>query len=74
MIVIENNMEDYEILKLNIQRNNCQNIIIPVKLAAGSGKWDRKSMCKVNTLENIIDILKINDRSLSVGRIFNHLI
>lgn len=68
VIAIEPNAEDYEILKLNIQRNNCQNII-PLNLAVGSECmekettfWGRKSTCKVNTLENILDMLKIKDK------------
>jgi FkbM family methyltransferase len=68
VIAIEPNAEDYEILKLNIQRNNCQNII-PLNLAVGSECtekettfWGRKSVCKVNTLENILDTLKINGK------------
>lgn len=68
VIAIEPNIESYQILKSNIQRNNCQNVI-PVNLGVGSECtekeitfWGRTYKCKINTIENILDTLKINDK------------
>jgi len=68
VIAIEPNVEDYKLLRLNIKRNSCQNII-PLNQGVG-GKveekeitfWDRTFLCKINTLENILDTLNIHDK------------
>jgi len=69
VIAIEPDIESYELLKLNIERNNCQNVI-PVNSGVGDaqGKKNIIAPCdimipsKINTLENILNDLKIKDR------------
>jgi FkbM family methyltransferase len=68
VVAIEPHIESYELLKMNIQRNNCKNII-PVNLGVGCEKlekeitfWNRSCMCKINTLENILDGLRLNKK------------
>jgi FkbM family methyltransferase len=67
VIAVEPNFESYEILRLNIEQNNCKNVI-PLNLAVGDEElaerqitfWGKTCTCKVNTLENIVDSLKID--------------
>jgi FkbM family methyltransferase len=71
VIAVEPDFESYEILRLNIEQNNCKNVI-PLNLAVGDEEltekqitfWGKTCMCKVNTLENIVDSLKIDDYKL----------
>ena len=65
VIAIEPNNEDYGMLKENINRNNCQNII-PVNLGAGSKSkesestyYGRKFLLRIDTLENILSQLRL---------------
>jgi FkbM family methyltransferase len=68
VIAVEPDFESYEILRLNIEQNNCKNVI-PLNLAVGDKEltekqitfWGKTCMCKVNTLENIVDSLKIDN-------------
>lgn len=67
VLAIEPNADDFELLKENIVRNNCQNII-PMNLGVGNdcrvsemtyhGKIFR---FRVDTLDNILKELQIND-------------
>jgi FkbM family methyltransferase len=68
VIAIEPDAEIYEILRMNIRRNNCQNVIA-LNLGVGSevGEkeitfWGRTYRFKVNTLENILHDLGINEK------------
>jgi FkbM family methyltransferase len=68
VIAIEPDFYTYEILKSNIQKNNCQNII-PLNLGIGSEPGEteitfegRTYTCKLNTLENILRDLNITDK------------
>lgn len=71
VIAVEPDYESYEILRLNIEQNNCKNVI-PLNLAVGDEEltekqitfWGKTCMCKVNTLENIVHSLKIDDDKL----------
>jgi FkbM family methyltransferase len=68
VIAVEPDFESYEILRLNIEQNNCKNVIT-LNLAVGDEElpekqitfWGKTCICKVNTLENIVDSLKIDD-------------
>lgn len=66
VIAIEPNIDDYNLLVSNIKRNNCQNVI-PVNLGVGAEVkeaqitfQDRSFICKINTVENILNELNIN--------------
>jgi FkbM family methyltransferase len=67
VIAIEPNIEDYKILKLNIKRNCCENVV-PLNIAAGNklGEeeitfWGKTFKCAINTLENILNELNIQE-------------
>jgi FkbM family methyltransferase len=67
VIAIEPNPEDFELLKSNIERNHCKNII-PLNLGVGNQPaekemsfWGRKFSCKIDVLENVLDRLDIQD-------------
>jgi FkbM family methyltransferase len=68
VIAVEPDVENYQILKLNIKRNNCKNIL-PVNKAVGSddntvkdiiAPFDKPCRCKINKLETILGELQIN--------------
>jgi FkbM family methyltransferase len=68
VIAIEPDIYSYEVLKSNIQRNNCQNII-PLNVGIGTEPgekeisfWGRSYRFKVNTLENILRELNITKK------------
>jgi FkbM family methyltransferase len=68
VIAIEPDPYSYEILKKNIERNNCQNIVA-VNLGIGSAPeekditfFSRTYRCKLNSLENILEELDIRDK------------
>jgi FkbM family methyltransferase len=68
VVAIEPNPEDFELLKSNIERNCCKNII-PLNLAVGNKPaetemtfWGRKFSCKIDVLENILHRLNIKDK------------
>ena len=69
VIAIEPNPEDFELLKSNIERNYCKNII-PLNLGVGNQPaekkeitfWGRKFSCKIDILENVFDTLNIKDK------------
>jgi 23S rRNA U2552 (ribose-2'-O)-methylase RlmE/FtsJ len=65
VIAIEPNIEDYKILKLNIKRNYCENVV-PLNLGVGNkfGEeeitfWGKTFKCTINTLKNILNELNI---------------
>jgi FkbM family methyltransferase len=67
IIAVEPNIEDYKILKLNIEKNRCYNIV-PVNLGVGGVSsevgmtfWGQKYSCKIETLENILHTLEVKD-------------
>jgi SAM-dependent methyltransferase len=66
VIAVEPDVESYEILKSNIGRNRCQNVI-PMNIGVGSESGEkeitfrgRKYRFNVSTLENIIEELHIS--------------
>jgi FkbM family methyltransferase len=68
VIAIEPNPKDFEILKSNIKRNSCKNII-PLNLGVGNQPaekeitfWGRRFSCKIDILENVFDRLNIQDK------------
>jgi FkbM family methyltransferase len=72
VIAIEPDPDSYEILKKNIERNNCQNIVA-VNVGIGSAPEEkditfitcgisRTYRCKLNSLENILEELDIRDK------------
>jgi FkbM family methyltransferase len=69
VIAVEPNFESFEILQLNIKKNNCENVI-PLNIAVGDEEfrekqitfWGKTCSCKVSTLENIADSLKIDGK------------
>ena len=65
VIAIEPNIQDHEILKENIRRNNCQNII-PINIGVGNELkesettyYGRTFRFRVDTLEHILSELKL---------------
>ena len=67
VIAIEPNIEDYKILKLNIKRNYCENVV-PLNLGVGNkfGEeeitfWGKTFKFPINTLENILNELNIQE-------------
>ena len=66
VIAIEPDAENYKLLELNIQRNNCHNVI-PINVGVGSHEGqkeitapcDKTFISKINTLENILNGLNI---------------
>ena len=65
VVAIEPNKDDYELLKLNIQQNSCENVI-PLNFAVGSklGEieitfWGKTFKCAENTLPSILSELNI---------------
>lgn len=68
IIAIEPNPDDYELLQLNIKKNNCANVIpINVGLAGNAGKrrlefQGRSYSFRVDTLENILDEVGLKKR------------
>ena len=68
VVAVEPNIEDFRLLKENIERNECKNII-PVNLAVGScdGEkemtfWGRQFKCRIKTLEGILHEFNIRDQ------------
>lgn len=66
VIAIEPNIDDFTMLRENIARNNCRNII-PVNLGAGKERkeiestyYGRKFQLRIDALENILSQLKID--------------
>jgi FkbM family methyltransferase len=68
VIALEPNRQDYEILKKNIDRNNCANVIA---LNIGAGKkqeekemtfWGRTFNCRLDTMTNILNDLGIKNK------------
>jgi FkbM family methyltransferase len=69
VIAIEPDVENYKLLKLNIERNNCQNVIL-INLGVGGHEGekeihapcDKTFISKIDTLENILKGLNIKDK------------
>jgi FkbM family methyltransferase len=65
VIALEPNMEDYDLLKVNIERNRCANVVaLNMGVADKPGKkeitfWDRTYSFMADTLENILASLEV---------------
>lgn len=69
VIAIEPNLHDFQLLKLNIERNNCANVI-PVNLGIGSKPgesettfWGRTFRFKIDTLENVLQNIGVDGKA-----------
>jgi FkbM family methyltransferase len=68
VIALEPNTDDYEILKMNIEKNGCTNVIaLNMGVAEEPGQkeinfWDRRYSFAADTLENILARLKIGKK------------
>lgn len=68
VVAVEPNIQDFNILVENIDRNGCKNII-PVNLAVGSSDgekemtfWGKQFNCRVQTLEGILHEFNIKEQ------------
>ncbi len=68
IIAIEPDPNDYELLKLNIKKNNCVNVI-PINIGLGRNAGERRLefrgrsyLFRVDTLENILENAGLNKR------------
>jgi FkbM family methyltransferase len=68
VVAVEPNIDDFNLLKANIDRNRCKNIT-PVNLAVGSKDeekemifWGRKFHCRFKTLEGMMEEYNIRDK------------
>jgi hypothetical protein len=68
IIAVEPNIDDYELLKMNIKKNDCQNVI-PLNLGVGSQMcekeitfWGTTFKCTIKTLESILKEVNVNER------------
>lgn len=68
VIALEPNAEDYQLLKINVERNGCPNVTaLNVGVAGEPGQkeisfWGKKYAFRVDTLENILARLEVRDR------------
>lgn len=68
VIALEPNVEDYETLKINIEKNGCTNVIVlNMGIAGEPGQkeisfWDRRYSFAADTLENILAHLRIEKK------------
>jgi FkbM family methyltransferase len=68
IIAIEPDPNDYELLQLNIKKNNCANVI-PIKIGLGGNTGERRMefrgrsySFRVDTLENILEKVELKKR------------